>query len=84
MCFFLTIRFRNVKDGFVWLFTYIYGAYDASDCDQFWQEITVSMTTIHEPWCLGRDWNAVLIQSEKNRSGGRTNNRRRFRNFLNS
>lgn len=39
---------------------------------------------MHEPWCLGGDWNAILSQSERNRAGGNTNNRRRFRNFLNA
>ncbi|XP_026402482.1 uncharacterized protein LOC113298047 [Papaver somniferum] len=66
------------------LFTSIYGASDASGYAQFWQEITYIRTIMHEPWCLGGDWNAILSQSERNRAGGNTNNRRRFRNFLNA
>lgn len=53
--FSLKIKFRNVKDGFVWMFTSIYGAFHPADYVQFWQEIADIRTIMHEPWCLGGD-----------------------------
>lgn len=51
--FSVTVKFRNLNDGFVWLFTAVYGATDPLDYDQFWQELFDIKTIYSDPWCLG-------------------------------
>ncbi|XP_026417555.1 uncharacterized protein LOC113313043 [Papaver somniferum] len=67
--FYVTLKFKNIHDGFVWIFTFVYGATDPLDYDQFWQELFDIRTIYSYPWCLVGDWNAILHQSERNQAG---------------
>ncbi|XP_026450966.1 uncharacterized protein LOC113351131 [Papaver somniferum] len=82
--FSMTIKFRNIKDGFTWIFTSVHGASDPADYSQFWLELEDIRTIIYEPWCVGGDWNVILCQAERNRAGGNKRNIKNFRNFLDS
>lgn len=81
--FSVSLRFRNVSDNFVWIFTSVYGATDPKDYAKFWQEIQDVRLLMEGPWLLGGDWNTVLYQSERNKAGGCLTNRRNFRRFMN-
>lgn len=47
--FSVTVKFRNINDNFIWLFTAVYGSSDSADYEQFWQELFDIRTILHEP-----------------------------------
>ncbi|XP_026459532.1 uncharacterized protein LOC113360212 [Papaver somniferum] len=80
---FTIIKFRNLTDDFVWVFTVVYGTSDAGYYSQFWQELRDIRLIFDEPWMLGGDFNATLSADERNRPGGGLANRKSFRSFVN-
>lgn len=78
--FSLSIKFRNAAGNFTWIFTAVYGASDAGDYTQCWQELSDIRILFEDPWLLGGDFNAILAQPERNLPGGNIRNRRSFIN----
>ena len=60
--------FRNVKDDLEWAFTGVYGPNRDIHRRRLWEELVGVMSLWDMPWCIGRDFNVTLYQSE--RSGG--------------
>lgn len=82
--FSVSIKFPNVADNFVWVFTSVYGASDSGYYNQFWQELWDIRILFEDPWLIGGDFNAIISPDERNVPGGAIRNRRLFKSFVNS
>ena len=72
--------FRNVEDGFQWIFTSVYGPVLANLKEDMWEELGSVRGLWSGPWCIGGDFNASasISPSESNRGGRITQAMRRF------
>ncbi|RVW27006.1 putative ribonuclease H protein [Vitis vinifera] len=59
---------RNVEDGFVWIFTGVYGPFSREDREAFWEELGAIRGIWSDPWCIGGDFN-VILPKRKEQSG---------------
>ena len=74
----VSCRFRNVEDGFVWMFTRVYGPFTREERECLWEELGAIRGIWEDPWCLGGDFNIILFQRERSRQGRLTAAMRRF------
>ena len=58
--------FRNVEDGFHWIFTGVYGPVLASLKEEMWEELGSVRGLWDGPWCIGGDFNASISPNESN------------------
>ena len=63
----VSYRFRNVEDGFVWVFMGVYGPFTREERECLWEELGAIRGIWEDPWCLGGDFNIILFQREKSR-----------------
>ena len=75
--FSISCRFRNMEDGFVWMFTGVYG-FTKEERECLWEELWVIKGIWEDPWCLGGDFNIILFQRERSRQGRLTAAIKRF------
>ena len=76
--FSISCRFRNVEDGFVWMFTRVYGPFSREERGWLWEELGAIRGLWNDPWCLGGDFNVILSQRKRSRQGRLTGAMRRF------
>ena len=76
--FSVSCSFRNVEDGFQWIFTGVYGLVLANLKEDLWEELGLVRGLWSEPWCIGGDFNASISPSENNKGGRITRAMRRF------
>ena len=57
-------RFRNVEDGFIWVFTGVYGPVLSRAKEEFWEEMGAIKGLWDEPWCVGEDFNSIRFPGE--------------------
>ncbi|KAL6351122.1 hypothetical protein AAG906_031708 [Vitis piasezkii] len=53
-------RFKNVEDGFVWMFMGVYGPFTREEMECLWEELGAIRGIWEDPWCLGEGlftWN---------------------------
>ena len=70
--------FRNVEDGFRWIFTGVYGPVLPNLKEDLWEELGSVRGLWAGPWCIGGDFNASISPNESNRGGRITQAMRRF------
>lgn len=46
------VKFHNVADNFIWLFTFVYGASVTGYYNQFWKELRDIRILFDDPWLL--------------------------------
>ena len=76
--FSISCRLRNVEDGFVWIFTGVYGPFSREDREAFWEELGAIRGIWSDPWCIGGDFNVILSQRERSSQGRISGAMRRF------
>ena len=74
--------FRNVEDGFHWIFTGVYGPGLSSLKEEMWEELGSVRGLWDGPWCIGGDFNASISPNESNRGGRITQAMRRFASVI--
>ena len=67
-----------MEDGFVWIFTGLYGPFSREERVWLWEELRAIRGIWDDPWCLGGDFNIILSQRERSRQGRLTGAMRRF------
>ena len=70
--------FRNVEDGFQWIFTGVYGLVLANLKENLWEELVSVKGLWSRPWCIRGDFNVTISPSESNKGGNVTQAMRRF------
>ena len=76
--FTVSCSFRNVEDGFHWIFTGVYGPVLTNLKEEMWEELGSVRGLWPGPWCIGGDFNASISPTESNRGGRFTQAMRRF------
>ncbi|RVW46561.1 LINE-1 reverse transcriptase-like [Vitis vinifera] len=76
--FSISCRLRNVEDGFVWIFTGVYGPFSREDREALWVELGAIRGIWSDPWCIGGDFNVILSQRERSSQGRISGAMRRF------
>ena len=71
-------RFRNVEDGFVWVFTGVYGPVFSREKKDFWDELGAIKGLWDDPWCVRGDFNFVRFPRERRNEFSLTEKMRRF------
>ncbi|RVW73021.1 hypothetical protein CK203_057450 [Vitis vinifera] len=76
--FSISCIFKNSEDGFMWMFTGVYGPTLRRERESFWEELGAIKGLWNGPWCAAGDFNAILSPEERNRGGRMNSNMRRF------
>ena len=63
--FFVSCKFKNVVDHFVWAFTSVSGLNSDRDRSFLWEELSGLCSWWDVPWCGGGDFNVVRFPSER-------------------
>ena len=74
----ISCRFKNTIDGFIWVFTSVYGPLSSGKRNLLWDELGVIRGLWEDPWCVGGDFNIIRFPFECNRSGRLNRSMRRF------
>ena len=61
---FVSCKFKNVVDHFVWAFTGVYGPNFDRDRHLPWEELAGIHSWWNVPWGIGGDFNVVRFPSE--------------------
>lgn len=78
----ISCRFRNCEDGFLWLFTKIYGLVKGKERREMWEELAPIKGLLDEAWCLCGDFNAVHFPIEKRNCRQMSTTMREFSSFI--
>ena len=73
--------FRNVEDGFIWVFTGVYRPVLLRVKEEFWEELGAIKGLWDEPWCVGGeggDFNSIRFPGERRYGHHLTAGMRRF------
>ncbi|RVW67644.1 hypothetical protein CK203_063068 [Vitis vinifera] len=68
----------SCEDGFIWTFTGVYGPTLRRKRESFWEELGAIKGLWNGPWCVARDFNAILRPEESSRGGSLNSIMRRF------
>ena len=76
--FSISCQFKNCEDGFVRIFSGVYGPTMKRYREFFWEELGVIRGLWNDPWCIGGDFNVIRFPSERSRDGRVSSSMRRF------
>ena len=76
--FSISCQFRNCEDGFVWIFSSVYGPTMKRYREFFWDELGAIRELWNDLWCIGGDFNVIKFLSERSREGRMSSSIRRF------
>jgi hypothetical protein len=62
--------FRNVEDGLMWAFAGVYGPNSLCFRRFLWEELARLLSIWDMPWCIGGDFNAIILHCERSRGAG--------------
>ena len=54
--FSISCRFRNCEEGFIWVFSRLYGPLKGRERMEMWEELVVVKGLWDEPWCIIGDF----------------------------
>ncbi|KAG5540961.1 hypothetical protein RHGRI_020999 [Rhododendron griersonianum] len=63
--FSVSCLFKNVEDGFRWVFTGVYGPVIHRLREDMWEELSAVAFRWDAPWCVGGDFNVVRFPHER-------------------
>ena len=72
----ISCRFKTTVDGFIWVFTGVYGPLSSGERNLLWDELGAIRCLWEDPWCVRGDFNTIRF--ERNRSGRLNQSMRRF------
>jgi hypothetical protein len=64
-CFIIACSFRSVNDNFEWAFAGVSSPNDDNNRQFSWDELVGIMSLWEMPWCIGGDFNAIRLPSER-------------------
>ena len=65
----ISCLFRNVKDGFQWIFTRVYGLVMGILKEKIWEVVGDVRGLWTSPWCIEGDFNAITSLKESSKGG---------------
>ena len=76
--FSISCRFKNVEDGFCWVFIGVYGPVVGRFKEDFWEELETIKGLWQNPWCIGGNFNVIRFFGEMNSVSRLSSAMRRF------
>ena len=76
--FSISCRFKNCEDGFMWIFTGVYGPIVKRCRESLREELGAIWGLWNDPWCIGGDFNVIRFPYEHSRRGRVSSTIRRF------
>ena len=76
--FSISYRFKNVEDGFCWVFTRIYDPSVGRLRKDLWEELWTIRGLWQNLWFIGRDFNVIRFLRERNSLSRLSSTMRRF------
>ena len=80
--FSISCRFRNCKEGFVWVFSRSYGPLKGRKRKELWEELAAVKGLWNEPWCIAEDFNVVRFPVETSNGRQMSTAMREFSGFI--
>ncbi|RVX11490.1 hypothetical protein CK203_015858 [Vitis vinifera] len=74
----ISCRFKNVEDGFCWVFSGVYGPSVKVEKEEFLSELGAIKGLWNDPWCVAGDFNMIRFPTERSRGGRLSPSMRRF------
>ena len=63
--FSISYQFRDCDEGFIWVFSNLYGPLKGNEIREKWEESVVIKGLWDESWCLAGDFNVVCVPNER-------------------
>ena len=80
--FSISCCFRNCEEGFVWVFSGLYGPLKGRDRRELWEELVAVKGLWNEPWCIVEDFNVVRFPGETSNGRQMSTTMREFSSFI--
>ncbi|RVW16654.1 hypothetical protein CK203_080891 [Vitis vinifera] len=80
--FSISCRFRNCEEGFVWVFSRLYGPIKGRERGELWEELAVVKGLWNDPWCIAGDFNVVWFPVETSNGRQMSTTMREFSGFI--
>ncbi|RVW40734.1 Transposon TX1 uncharacterized 149 kDa protein [Vitis vinifera] len=80
--FSISCRFRNCEEGFVWVFSGLYGPSKGRERRELWEELAAIKGLWNDPWCIAGDFNVVRFPAETSNGRQMSNAMREFSSFI--
>ncbi|RVW24957.1 Transposon TX1 uncharacterized 149 kDa protein [Vitis vinifera] len=80
--FSISCRFKNCEEGFVWVFSGLYGPCNGKERREMWEELAAVKGLWGDPWCIAGDFNAVRFPIEKSNGRQMSTMMRDFSGFI--
>ena len=58
-------RFKNCEDGFVWIFSRVYGPIMKRYRELFWEKLGAIRGLWNGPWCIEGNFNMIRFPNER-------------------
>ncbi|RVX21641.1 putative manganese-transporting ATPase PDR2 [Vitis vinifera] len=72
----------NCEEGFVWVFSGLYGPLKGRDRRELWEELVAVKGLWNEPWCIVEDFNVVRFPGETSNGRQMSTTMREFSSFI--
>lgn len=63
--FSISYRFKNIEDGFCWVFIGVYGPTNRRLREAFLEELGAIKSLWQDPWYIGEDFNVIRFMRER-------------------
>ncbi|RVW80641.1 hypothetical protein CK203_044342 [Vitis vinifera] len=80
--FSISCRFRNCEEGFVWVFSGLYGPINGKERRELWEELATVKGLWSDPWCIVGDFNVVRFPVETSNGRQMSTTMREFSGFI--
>ncbi|RVX19547.1 Transposon TX1 uncharacterized 149 kDa protein [Vitis vinifera] len=80
--FSISCSFKNCEEGFVWVFSGLYGPCNGKERRELWKELAAIKGLWGDPWCIAEDFNVVRFPVEKSNGRQMSTMMRDFSGFI--
>ena len=80
--FSISCRFKNCEEGFVWVFSGLYGPCNGKERRELWEELAAIKGLWNEPWYIAGNFNLVQFPREMSNGRQMSTAMREFSSFI--
>ncbi|RVX00292.1 hypothetical protein CK203_024581 [Vitis vinifera] len=80
--FSISCIFKNYEEGFVWVFSGLYGPCNGKERRELWEELAAVKGLWGDPWCIAGDFNAMRFPVEESNGRQMSTTMKDFSGFI--
>ncbi|KAJ9689585.1 hypothetical protein PVL29_014989 [Vitis rotundifolia] len=80
--FSISCCFKNCEEGFIWVFSRLYGLINGRERRELWEELAAVKGLWNDPWCIAGDFNVVRFPVETSNDRQMSTAMREFSSFI--